>query len=87
MTPPSTITLSEWQAALDAVDPKPTDDPDVLTMAEFMHQTGLKRAAARLRMERMLEQKLVTRTTKVITSRIGGRIVVPAFRLLKKREK
>ena len=74
------ITREEWLKALGEADCH--DDPDALSPAELAALIGITTTGARFRIKKLVESGKAIRVTKIITRPDGGRIRVPAYKLV-----
>lgn len=75
------INRDTWLAALDevcAID----NDPAVVSMREFADLIGLKRSAAQMRMELLLQAGKATKTVKRVRRSNGQVVTLPGYRLV-----
>jgi len=74
------ITRDEWLKALGEADCQ--DDPEALSPSELAALLGVTTTCARFRIKKLVELGRAIRVTKIMTRPDGGRIRVPAYKLL-----
>lgn len=82
-----TILRDEWIKALEEADMGVSDDPDAITVVEFAAMTGLKREAAKRRLEALVDAGKATRTFKWAMNGYGRRHRCQAYKLTRTGKK